>query len=176
MIELSGILLLIVSIFLLTSIVSYSPSDPNFIYTPENVKIKNIGGFYGSVVSDFLLQSIGLISFFVVLNLFNWGFSVVLNKKIQNFIPKLFYTVAYIILGTTFINVSFNDSFWLINNGNSGFVGRIIKENFYAFTNLMENQYIISSVLILSIIFLSIKKFCPKLFLAIFKSFINYFI
>ena len=67
LIELLGSLLVIASIFLLASIVSYSPSDPNFIYTPENTDIKNIGGFYGSVVSDFLLQSIGIVSFFIVL-------------------------------------------------------------------------------------------------------------
>ena len=58
LIELIGILLVFSSIFLLASIVSYSPSDPNFIYTPENAEIKNIGGFYGSVISDFLLQSL----------------------------------------------------------------------------------------------------------------------
>ena len=67
--ELSGILLVLSSIFLLLSIASYSPSDPNFIYTPENIKIANIGGFYGSVISDFLLQAMGIISFLVVLNL-----------------------------------------------------------------------------------------------------------
>ena len=73
LIELSGFLLILISIFLLASIVSYSPSDPNFIYAPENTEIKNIGGFYGSVVSDFLLQSIGLISILLVLNFFYWG-------------------------------------------------------------------------------------------------------
>ena len=50
LIELSGVSIILVSIFLLASIISYSPSDPNFIYTPENVEIKNIGGYYGSVI------------------------------------------------------------------------------------------------------------------------------
>ena len=62
LIELLGGLLMLISIFLLVSIVSYSPSDPNFIYSPENRQINNIGGFYGSVISDLLLQSLGLIS------------------------------------------------------------------------------------------------------------------
>ena len=70
LIELLGVLLMFVGIFLLLSIVSYSPGDPNFIYTPENTEIKNIGGFYGSVISDFLLQSLGLISIFLAFNLF----------------------------------------------------------------------------------------------------------
>ena len=65
LIESSGILLSLTSIFLLVSILSYSPSDPNFIYNPENVEINNLAGFYGSVVSDFFLQAIGLVSFFI---------------------------------------------------------------------------------------------------------------
>ena len=40
LIELSGVLLILIGFFLLTSIATYSPSDPNFIYTPENTEIK----------------------------------------------------------------------------------------------------------------------------------------
>ena len=43
LLEFLGIALVLVSFFLLLSIVTYSPSDPNFIYTPENTEIKNIG-------------------------------------------------------------------------------------------------------------------------------------
>ena len=35
--EFLGIALVFVSIFILASIVSYSPSDPNFIYSSENI-------------------------------------------------------------------------------------------------------------------------------------------
>ena len=43
LIEFFGLLLVVTGIFILASIVSYSPSDPNFIYTPENTDIRNIG-------------------------------------------------------------------------------------------------------------------------------------
>jgi len=153
LIEISGISLILVSIFLLASLITYSPSDPNFIYSPENNSIKNIGGFYGSVISDFLLQSIGLISFIFSINFLIWGLRVINNKKIDNFISKIFYTLIYITSGTTFINISYNNSFWLIDNGNSGFVGRIIKENIYNFTNLIENQYVAYGFALLTILF-----------------------
>ena len=68
LIELSGFLLILLSIFLCASIISYSPSDPNFFYLVENEEIKNLGGYYGSVISDFLLQSIGLVSFLFVIS------------------------------------------------------------------------------------------------------------
>ena len=90
LIEFLGILLVVTGIFLLASIVSYSPSDPNFIYTPENTNIKNIGGFYGSVISDFLLQTIGLTALLVILNLFNWGFTLISSKKLIILFRKFF--------------------------------------------------------------------------------------
>ena len=83
LIELLGFILLFVGIFLMASIVTYSPSDPNFIYSPENTEIKNIGGFYGSVISDFLLQSLGLISILLVFNFFAWGSIIIIKKKIR---------------------------------------------------------------------------------------------
>ena len=129
-IELSGVLLVLCAIFLLISVASYSPSDPNFIYFPENVDIKNFGGFYGSVISDFLLQSIGIISFFVIFNIFYWGFKLITEKKINNFISKIFYTLIYIIFGTIFVSIFHNDSFWLIDNGNGGFIGHIVRDSF----------------------------------------------
>ena len=153
LIETTGILLLVVAIFLLVSISSYSPGDPNFIYTPENVDIKNWGGFFGSVISDFMLQALGIVSFMVILNLLNWGFKLIKEKKISNMIQKIFFTFAYIIFGTTFINMFYDKSYWLIDNGNGGFVGSLIKENFYLVSNLSNNQYFIFSFLFLSIIF-----------------------
>ena len=153
LIELSGISLMLASIFLLASITSYSPSDPNFIYTPENIEIKNIGGYYGSVISDLLLQSFGLISIFLVINFFYWGVKLTTRKTISNFITKIFFTLIYIIFGTTVLNILYNDSFWLIDNGNGGFVGKTIKENIYYFNTIIENQFVIYILILLTFIF-----------------------
>ena len=141
LIESSGILLVLFSFFLLASIISYSPDDPNFIYSPESTQIKNIGGFYGSVISDFLLQSIGLISILLGINFFYWGLKIISAKIINNFITKIFFILIYIISGTSFLSSFYNDSFWLIDNGNGGFVGRSIIENIYYFAPLFDNQY-----------------------------------
>ena len=153
LIELSGILLALVSIFIFISISSYSPSDPNFIYSPENIKIVNFGGFYGSVISDFLLQAIGLTSFLITLNIFYWSLKLIVDKKILNFIPKIFFTLIYTISSSTFFSIFYDSSFWLIDNGNGGFVGEIIKENIYILKSLSDNQYLAITLLLISILF-----------------------
>ena len=153
LLELFGVFLIISGVFALLSIISYSPEDPNFIYSPENIEIKNIGGFYGSVISDFLVQSIGLISVLFTLNISYWGLKITLKKKVESYISKIFFTVVYILCGTSFINIAYNNSFTLIHNGNGGFVGRIINENIYKFTNFIENPYVVYSLIVLTLIF-----------------------
>ena len=150
LIEFSGILLIIIGVFLFTSFASYSPADPNLIYKPDSFEIKNLGGYYGGVISDFLLQAIGVIAFFVTFNFLNWGFVLVINKKIISFFSKIFFTLFYVVFGATFVSIFANDSFWLIDSGNGGFVGQIIKENFYLLTNLIDNKYLTISLFFIS--------------------------
>ena len=66
-------------LLLLISLLSYSPEDPNFIFT-EKKEIQNILGFKGSIISDFF-QSIGLISILVAVTIFITGINVIKNKK-----------------------------------------------------------------------------------------------
>ena len=109
LIELGGGIIVLSGIFLFVSILSYSPSDPNFIYEPNNNEIKNLGGFYGSIISDFLLQAIGLISFLFIINLLYWGSKIIIKKKILRFSSKVFFTkllIFFIIWEFIFFQIS----------------------------------------------------------------------
>ena len=55
--ELFGLIIIFLSLLLLISILSYSPNDPNFLIK-KTEKINNLLGYDGSVVSDFLFQSL----------------------------------------------------------------------------------------------------------------------
>ena len=66
-IEIVGILTILLSFFLFLSFFTYTPEDPNFIFS-EGTKIKNLFGFYGSFTSDIIFQSFGIIVF--ILSLF----------------------------------------------------------------------------------------------------------
>ena len=59
----------VLGILLLIALISYSPSDPNFIF-PENTVIKNYLGFQGSYISDLFFQSVGIICFLVPITYF----------------------------------------------------------------------------------------------------------
>ena len=124
--ELVGLLLILSSLALTISFITYSPNDPSFIYGEESKTVKNFFGIYGSIISDFLLQSFGLIAFLLLATFISWGLTLIVKKELKKFISKIFFIVLYLIFGCTFIYITYNKSYWLIDNGNSGFVGHII--------------------------------------------------
>ena len=127
--EIFGFLILSAGIFLLVSLVSYSPEDPNFIF-PENTEIKNLFGFRGSYISDIFFQSIGLISYLVSLTLIFTGINIIIRKDFFLIIENIFYSTLYSIFGSVFLNHFYNTTFALFINGNGGFIGNYLNENF----------------------------------------------
>ena len=152
--ELIGASLLVLSILLLISLISYSPEDPNFIF-PENAEIKNLLGIKGSYTSDIFFQSIGLISLLIPISLFFISLSIITDKKILVFIESFFFIVLYSITGTLFFTIFHTETYWLTINGNNGFVGNLFIDSF--FVNLLSiNTKIsyISLVILISLFFL----------------------
>ena len=78
--EIIGISLICLSILLFVALSSYSPDDPNFIFS-EKSEFKNMLGFKGSYTSDLFFQSIGLISFLVSFTIFFTGVNLIRNKN-----------------------------------------------------------------------------------------------
>ena len=176
--ELLGIILILTSLALAVSFATYTPEDPSFIYGDSSIEIKNFFGIYGSSIADFLLQSFGLASFLLLANFIFWGLSLLIKKEIKGILLKLFFVVVYLTLGSIFIYLTFNNSFWLIDNGNSGFVGEISYNFINNLTTWVNNKYFIFIIFFLTIIFfifssgLNVKKIMARtlqLILSIFK-------
>ena len=125
--ELIGLSLIVISILLLISLISYSPEDPNFIFS-ENTEIKNILGIKGSYVADIFFQSVGLISLLIPFSLFFSGLSITINKSLVILIESLFYIILYTFLSTLFFGIFHKETYWLIINGNNGFVGNLMND------------------------------------------------
>ena len=139
--ELLGLTLIFLSFALAISFFTHSPTDPSFIYGDNKVQIRNFFGIYGSTLSDFLLQSFGVVSFLVLITFCSWGIKLIIKKQLQNIFIKLFFLILYILSGSTFFYITFNNSFWLIDNGNSGFVGKLVFNFLYKYFPIIENSY-----------------------------------
>ena len=175
--ELLGLILILTGIGLAISFATYAPEDPSFIYGDSNIEIKNFFGIYGSSIADFLLQSFGVASFLLLANLLFWGISLLIKKEIKRIILKLFLVVTYLTLGSIFIYLTFNNSFWLIDNGNSGFVGEVSYNFISNIAPWINNQYSLFALFFLTLIFfiLSSDLNVKKIIVQIFKSFLSLF-
>ena len=174
LIEIIGVSVSIIGVLLFIALVSYSPSDPNFIF-PENTKIQNILGFQGSYISDLFFQSIGIISYLLSITFIMTGINIFKTKNLFLIIKNIFYSIFYCILGALFFNFFYKDTFELYINGNGGFVGQYLNKTFLG--DILNIQKIFSYYFILSLIlifFLISVNFKPKNFWGFLKKVINY--
>ena len=130
LIEIFGICVLLTGVLILISLISYSPDDPNFIF-PENTIIKNILGYQGSVTSDFIFQSVGLIGYFLPITYIFTGLSIFRKKEILVVIENTFFVTIYAMFGSLFLSKFYSENFTLYINGSGGFVGNYLSENFF---------------------------------------------
>ena len=157
LIEIFGILILILAFLTIISLISYNPNDPNFIYS-ENQIISNLLGIKGSLLADFLLQSVGIISYFFPVTLFFLSISLIFKKKLVLTLYSLFYLVCYTIIGSIFLTQFYRETFSLIVNGNGGFIGNYFyNEIFFKLVNSnIKLSYYIQLVLFFILFFVSI--------------------
>tara|TARA_B100000579_G_scaffold12248_1_gene9021 strand:+ start:7967 stop:10054 length:2088 start_codon:yes stop_codon:yes gene_type:complete len=173
--ETVGLLLVIISILLFLSLISYSPEDPNFIF-PENTEINNILGLKGSFTSDIFYQSIGLISILVPFTIFFTGINIFRNKSFLKIIENIFFIIIYSILGSLFFSIFHEKSFWLTINGNNGFVGNLFEDSFLIkliFLNKQIGYYVL--LILISITFLLSINFSLKSFILFIKKILSFF-
>ncbi len=150
--ELISLMLMISSFSILISLFTYSPNDPNFIIDNTS-EIQNFLGYRGSVVSDFLFQSVGLVAYLVPFTLFFSSLNMLIYKKQIVIIDSLFFCILYIVFGSLFLSYFKDQSFFLVINGNGGFVGSFIKNTFLS--SILEINISISYyfLIVLTILF-----------------------
>ena len=176
LIEIFGFFVLCLGILLFISLVSYSPTDPNFIF-PENTKIKNLFGFQGSYISDLFFQSIGVIAYLIPITYILTGIHIIRKKEIFFLIENSFFIILYSLIGSLFFDFYYNDAFTLYINGNGGFVGNYLNITF--FLNIISHYenvyYYIFIILIISLFLISIN-FNIKNFILAIKHFKQFFL
>ena len=170
LIEISAILISILSILLLLSLTSYSPTDPNFIF-PENTTIENLLGYQGSYISDFFFQSLGLISFLVPFTYLFTGLNIFRSKEIFLFLENTFFLILYLLTGSLFFNLFYLDNFALYINGNGGFIGNYVSKVFSEnFINSNKSIFYYTLVILTILLFLKSINFKIQNFIASIKT------
>ncbi len=173
--EFVGLFIISISIFLIISLATYSPEDPNFIF-PESTVIENLMGSKGSFISDLLFQSFGLIAILIPFTFFFTGIKIFLFKKFLIIIENIFFTILYIIFGCLFFQAFSEKSYWLIINGNDGFVGNIFSDTFLLnFITKTEKFSFYVLIFLTSVLFLKSINFRVSYIFVLLKKILQFF-
>ena len=171
-IEIFGICVVIIGIFLTISLSSFSPDDPNFIF-PDSTKIENLLGYQGSFSADLFFQSFGLIAILIPFSLILTGINIIINKKIFLIIESNFFIILYLLTGSLFFSFFYPNAFDLYINGNGGFIGKYLESTFLnSLISFEQNiSYYLMMLLVLNLFLISIQfkinyfyKFTKKIF------------
>ena len=84
LLEISGITTILLSIFILISVASYSSFDPS-ILNLNNYEVKNIGGYLGASISEILIQFFGYGSILICIILTSWAYKLFFSKNLELF-------------------------------------------------------------------------------------------
>ena len=148
-IEIVGISISLIGVLFFLALISYSPSDPNFIF-PENTEIQNILGFQGAYISDLFFQSIGTISYLISITLLITGVNIFNSKDVFLIIENIFFSIFYCVFGSLFFDFFYQNTFELYINGNGGFVGQYLGQTFLL--NLINIQTSVSYFILILLI------------------------
>ena len=139
LIEIFAIGLFLIAILLSLAVVSYTPDDPNFIFS-EGQKVKNLLGINGSIISDFFFQSVGLISYFIPITIIFSAINIFFKKTPSIIVNNIFLVVCYSLIGTFFLSVFLTSPYFLYINGNGGFVGNFLNESVFLKLEFLDNK------------------------------------
>lgn len=99
--DLYGATLAILGVALTAALISYTPADPSFNTTAgeDAVAIKNLMGAAGAYVSDLLLQTLGLASYFICAALLVWGYRVLRRLPLHHIGGKFALLLVSVLAG-----------------------------------------------------------------------------
>ena len=153
--ELLGLILVLSSVALAIAFTTYSLKILHLFMEIEALRSRIFLGFMEVALQIFYYKVSVWPLFLLLLNFLFWGLDLIIKKKIKKNNLKLFLVIAYLTVGTVFIYLTFDNSFWLIDNGNSGFVGKITYNFINTWAPWIDNTYSIYALLLLTIIFFS---------------------
>ncbi len=125
--EIAGLLMLGACLFVITSLITHSTSDPSF-NTASSGRINNAGGLVGAYLADLLLQITGLATIVIISSLTTWG--VLLLRKHR--LKRVWLRFSSMILAMPFIAAILAlipaPSSWPFPVGFGGFIGDFLQK------------------------------------------------
>ena len=126
-IEMGGVLLIAFALTLFAALATYNPSDPSFNTAAEGSP-SNLLAQYGAIISDLLLQSMGLSTVLGIIIVFAWGWQFITTHSLRACWVRLALLPVSLLLCAltlTALGAVWTTIVWPIEAGLGGFVGQL---------------------------------------------------
>ena len=135
-----GLTLLAVVAGLWLALMSWVVTDPSFTNF-TGTTAKNWMGAPGAILSDLLLQTLGLASVLALLAPMLWALELIAREKVEALPSKLMlYPVSLILLAGAFSALPAGDS-WPLYNGLGGILGDIVSKSLAGLLGLVKSNH-----------------------------------
>lgn len=175
--EVIGIIVFFITIFLIFSVFSFTPSDPSFFNSTPDKLVDNYGGPVGAQVSAILFNLFGYASYIIIFHLLLITSYFMVNKRIPNMVSKSTGYLLLLISFSAFISIlkTYSEISGIKGVKTGGIIGFFIGEffqggitQFFSFL-LFLSLIVISFILIAKLSLRKIMEFFLKISLKVFK-------
>lgn len=129
--EVIGIALLFVSIYMIFSVISFSPLDPSFFHSTLKTSVSNYGGRVGAEMAAILVNLFGYATIIIVLFMLFLTSFFLINRKIENIASKSAGYILFLISFASFLaNVKPNTPIDGVAVNTGGIIGFFINQFF----------------------------------------------
>ncbi|MEW6457147.1 MAG: DNA translocase FtsK [Acidobacteriota bacterium] len=164
--EITGIVLIAISLIIFFSLISYNPDDPSWETSfSKNEKTKNFIGIFGAYLSSLFFQIFGIASFFFPFAIFYAGILVFVEKSYKLLKKSISFSIFVVSICSLLYMTQRELNWWGKPIHSGGFLGNFISEIFVDWLNYTGAIILFSSLALISIILLT--KFSFRTFLSI---------
>ena len=151
-----GIILILISVFVFISLISYDSQDPSWTNTgwadaqPSELKIHNAIGKTGAYLSDAVIQLFGFVSFLFSITLFYLGIQCFFSHEERRLLLKSLAGLFLILVFSSLLSVIFGVTSWRgaeIQAG--GLIGKLISSGLIRIFSHVGTLLILFALLIL---------------------------
>ncbi|MBS3818795.1 DNA translocase FtsK [bacterium] len=151
--EIWGIILLLLGIFIFTSLISYHSADPSWVSTTTtSQKVHNYMGKVGASLSELFLQLLGFTSFFLSLGLIYLGSQAFFPSFNRRILKKTGGVFLLLLMLSILLSMFFHSLGWRnaeISAGGGGILGDLLSSVLIRYFNHTGTYLLIFSGLIL---------------------------
>ncbi len=123
--QFSGVVSVALGLFILLSLVTYHSGDPS-MNSATGEAAHNLGGNSGALLSDMLLQTLGLASVMLVAAFLSWGWKLLKEAELKIFWLKLSALCIALVSLSAMLTCFESPRVWPIASGLGGAIGALI--------------------------------------------------